>query len=1169
MVNGTFVERRQKFWFWRPNALFLLIALISAVAGFLGNMFGKYACRIRIHIFSFSVPLCMVTPASVSLAVAICEALRTNPCALNSILPVGLVTIRTPQEPFLVMLESHYGWLWFLWLGSQWWIVSHIWWATPDRRKTNHLFALPDYGSFPLDVTSTLNRVRHSGESSQKSLNLSALVEQSLPETPRAKSQAKEDAAVSHLYICTFFTQQTDHDIMESLKSVLRMDEEQCARRNALKFLIEVDPDYFEFESHLFFEHAFIMDTLRGERVLDRQVSHLMTKFDEAASAVHEFPVTLRPPKKMTTSYGGQFQFTLPGGNHCTVHLKDPNLIRGGERWSQVMALYYVLGHKIMQMPTDLERKENYAEHSYVLFTSGSTRFKPTAVRHLLETLKQGRHIGATTCRLRPVGTGPLVWYQMFEYSMRYWLDMATEHMLGSLLRIRTGFTMFRASALMDDNVVKKFAMIPEDSKEFVQFRLGNEQWLCSLLVKQGYKVEYCAAVDASIHVPETFSAYIKESQREIPLQMAAMADIVCNYSNVLTCNENITIIYVGYLMMALVSAIFACGTVFLVIITSLVDLFRMNMFLALASNAIPVLLFIVICIFGSPKLQDICIRIFSALYGLVMLAVLISATVQLNESWFSASPVSIFMVAFILSTLLPAIFHPQEMWNVAFAPVYFIAIPTTYLLTIIHSLCTFHLSCGVVKPDEEEELARQLERWEIIAKEAQKDPTNPLSNKVPSIDIIEEMKKFLPHGKKSLSFACGSFCGIICCPPPDESPLEGPFGDLIGRELLQLGRKLHLLESRLRQRRMGLQGFRPRPAPPDGLTMPLNMGHNHEWDVISEASANFSVSTVKTTVKSAEEFYEKFGKNVSNDKLTEWLLSLTDPSGPMIIENDHWMDDPDLQRAESDMLEPLEAGFWRELINSYLVPMAGTNAGLEEAMVEQMKNIRNKVALGFLMVNSLFILMVFLLELRRDDLFIWITSPFSTSDKKAASIQIEPTGIAFLLFFFVLMLVQFIAMLMHRWGTFSHLLASTQLSCCRSKRNMGFDYLREHAVQIARELQSLKNARDYDTETNITTIDQRRKHAVSTLDIVFRKRFLAIQKSTVQGAPGEAPVNMNVNGVTAGRKINVSNRTLDSRTGSSKQTLERPSAVEVFHIGRNDPMRSSEHGSMKSTTSF
>ena len=116
--------------------------------------------------------------------------------------------------------------------------------------------------------------------------------------------------------------------------------------------------------------------------------------------------------------------------------------------------------------------------------------------------------------------------------------------------------------------------------------------------------MEYCAAIDASIHVPETFSTYIRESQRDIPLQMAAMSDIVSNYSGVLTCNENITIIYVGYMMMALVSAIFASGTVFLVIITSLVDLFKMNMFLALASNAGPVLGFIVICTFGSVKLQ-------------------------------------------------------------------------------------------------------------------------------------------------------------------------------------------------------------------------------------------------------------------------------------------------------------------------------------------------------------------------------------------------------------------------------------------------------------------------------------------------------------------------------------------------------------------------------------
>lgn len=271
---------------------------------------------------------------------------------------------------------------------------------------------------------------------------------------------------------------------------------------------------------------------------------------------------------------------------------------------------------------------------------------------------------------------------------------------------------------------------------------------------------------------------------------------------------------------------------------------------------------------------QDLVIKILSAGYGLVMLAVLTSAIVQLHHSWFSASPVSIFMMAFLLSTLLPAVFHPQEMWNVLLAPVYFIAIPTTYLVTVVHSLCTFHLgNCPRKIGNDEEDLVQQIEKWEKIAKEAQNDPTKKSHPKVPSIDIIDELKKYLPDGKKSVSFHCGSFCGIVCCPPADESPLEGPFGDLIGRELLGLGKKLQMIEQRLRARRMGLHGFRPRVMP-DGLSMPINLGRQPDWDQISEVSASLSVSTVRVPAKSAEEFYDKFGgRNLNNDKLTDWLL--------------------------------------------------------------------------------------------------------------------------------------------------------------------------------------------------------------------------------------------------------------------------------------------------------
>lgn len=42
---------------------------------------------------------------------------------------------------------------------------------------------------------------------------------------------------------------ETKDEMMEFLKSIMRLDEDQCARRVAQKYLRVVDPDYYEFES--------------------------------------------------------------------------------------------------------------------------------------------------------------------------------------------------------------------------------------------------------------------------------------------------------------------------------------------------------------------------------------------------------------------------------------------------------------------------------------------------------------------------------------------------------------------------------------------------------------------------------------------------------------------------------------------------------------------------------------------------------------------------------------------------------------------------------------------------------------------------------------------------------------------------------------------------------
>lgn len=69
--------------------------------------------------------------------------------------------------------------------------------------------------------------------------------------------------------------------------------------------------------------------------------------------------------------------------------------------------------------------------------------------------------------------------------------------------------------------------------------------------------------------------------------------------------------------------------------------------------------------------------------------------------------------------------------------------------------------------------------------------------------------------------------------------------------------------------------------------------------------------------------------------------------------------------------------------------------------------------------------------------------------------LPIEPLGLVFLVVFAFILLIQFFAMLRHRWGTLLHILASTDIRCCRKK----YDHKKaiREAVEYARMLQRLR----------------------------------------------------------------------------------------------------------------
>lgn len=131
-----------------------------------------------------------------------------------------------------------------------------------------------------------------------------------------------------------------------------------------------------------------------------------MTTLDEAATEVHQTHIHIKPPKKIPTPYGGRLVWILPGKTEMIAHLKDKSKIRHRKRWSQVMYMYYLLGHKLMDLNIPTNRKEIRAENTYLLTLDGDIDFQPHAVQLLIDLMKKNKNLGAACGRIHPIGSG-------------------------------------------------------------------------------------------------------------------------------------------------------------------------------------------------------------------------------------------------------------------------------------------------------------------------------------------------------------------------------------------------------------------------------------------------------------------------------------------------------------------------------------------------------------------------------------------------------------------------------------------------------------------------------------------------------------------------------------------------------------------------------------------
>ena len=177
-------------------------------------------------------------------------------------------------------------------------------------------------------------------------------------------------------------------------------------------------------------------------------------------------------------------------------------------------------------------------------------------------------------------------------------------------------------------------------------------------------------------------------------------------------------------------------------------------------------------------------------------------------------------------------------------------------------------------------------------------------------------------------------------------------------------------------------------------------------------------------------------------------------------------LEEKELGSGEVKKLKEKEVIFWKELITKYLKPLE-KNVEQEKKVAAGLIELRNSVAFTFLMLNSIWIVAIFILQDNKSELSIrWSFDPQHLNitfnpdkdqiDFKFDYLYLDPIGLCFMAFFGIVLIVQFLGMIAHRLMTLGHVISTTKIRTRLFGKQEKFDpndMLNKEAVSIVKDL--------------------------------------------------------------------------------------------------------------------
>ncbi len=204
-------------------------------------------------------------------------------------------------------------------------------------------------------------------------------------------------------------------------------------------------------------------------------------------------------------------------------------------------------------------------------------------------------------------------------------------------------------------------------------------------MLQEGYRVEYCAASDALTYAPETFHEFYNQRRRWVPSTIANIIDFLADYKHIVTVNESISYLYIVYQFFLMVSTVLGPATVLLMITGAYNATLGTSLWQSFLLAVGPAFCYLLLCYVTTTDFQIKVAALMSAIYAIIMMAVIVGTTIQIAEdSW--TSPNAIFLMLLIFIFIVASITHPQEFWCIVPGKLYFLCIPSGYYLLLIYT---------------------------------------------------------------------------------------------------------------------------------------------------------------------------------------------------------------------------------------------------------------------------------------------------------------------------------------------------------------------------------------------------------------------------------------------------------------------------------------------------